>query len=104
MLVPDHYSARLRRRLQPNVSFPNHTHTHTPEQLKVACQCGKQSSTSLGTAHNMTQHAVNASLLTAAYYEASHKLFSHLKRVHLLLRFLEEMGARAKPWTSWDPE
>jgi hypothetical protein len=76
---------------------------HTPDQ--IACQCGKRVQTieyvlmdCLRYDNARCKHlTVNGRLRNIP------QMFSNPERVHLLLHFLEETGACAKPRAVWEP-
>jgi ribonuclease HI len=76
---------------------------HTPSQ--IACQCGEPIQTVEHVLRDCPRYtAARRKHLTAnGRLRNLSQMFSHPKRVHSLLRFLEETGACAKPQETWDP-
>ncbi|KAH9961323.1 hypothetical protein BC827DRAFT_1131805, partial [Russula dissimulans] len=76
---------------------------HTPEQ--IACQCGETIQTIEHVLRECPRYddARRKHLTANGRLRNIPQLFSHPKRVHSLLHFLEETGACAKPRTLWDP-
>jgi len=76
---------------------------HTPEQ--IACPCGERIQTIKHVLRDCPQYDTTRRRHLTANSRPRNisQMFNHPKRVHSLLRFLEETGVCAKPQTQWDP-